>query len=78
MGLEPGPDWQGPLKSAYGWHTVKLHSVEPSYVPEFAVVAERVESDAAIAVRSNASETYYEELKGRYEIVYPDSMKLAN
>ena len=76
--LEPSPDWQGPLKSAYGWHTVKLHSVEPSYVPEFAVVAERVESDAAIAVRSNASETYYEELKGRYEIVYPDSMKLAN
>tara|TARA_B100000575_G_scaffold260680_1_gene233820 strand:+ start:1838 stop:2650 length:813 start_codon:yes stop_codon:yes gene_type:complete len=72
--LEPSPNLQGPIKSAYGWHTVKLETVEASYVPEFAAIEERVATDAAVAFRSTASETYYEALKDGYEVVYPSSM----
>ena len=72
--LESDEAWQGPIKSAYGWHTVKVHKVTDSFIPELAAIADRVAADAAVAVRSNASETYYQELKGRYEISYPDSM----
>lgn len=75
--LEPSEAWQGPIKSAYGWHTVKVHKVEDSYIPELPSIVDRVAGDAAVAFRSTASETYYKELKGRYEIIYPDSMNLA-
>lgn len=75
--LEPSEAWQGPIKSAYGWHTVKVHKVTDSFIPELAAITDRVAADAAVEVRSNASETYYQELKGRYEIIYPDSMTAA-
>jgi peptidyl-prolyl cis-trans isomerase C len=75
--LEPSEAWQGPIKSAYGWHIVKVHKKADSFIPELAAIADRVAADAAVAVRSNASETYYQELKGRYEIIYPDSMTAA-
>ena len=32
--LDPAPDSQGPIKSAYGWHTVKLETVEDSFIPD--------------------------------------------
>ena len=75
--LESDEAWQGPIKSAYGWHTVKVHKVTGSFIPELAAIADRVAADAAVAVRSNASETYYQELKERYEIIYPNSMTAA-
>ena len=71
--LEPSEAWQGPIKSAYGWHTVKVHEVENAYIPELTAITDRVAADAAIALRSNASENYYQQLKTQYQIVYPES-----
>ena len=45
--LETKPEWQGPIKSAYGWHAIKLDNIEPSYIPSYADVAQQVASDAA-------------------------------
>ena len=66
---------QGPIKSAYGWHTVTLKKVEASYTPNFEILADRVARDAALAIRTNANEDYYEELRARYEVIYPDYLK---
>ena len=75
--LEPSTTSQGPIKSAYGWHTVKLSKVEDSYLPDFEAIRKRVASDAALAVRSNANEMYYGELKDRYQVIYPESLVLG-
>jgi len=75
--LEPGITSQGPIKSAYGWHTIKLNKVEDSYIPNFEAIRKRVASDAALAVRSNANEMYYGELKERYQVIYPESLVLV-
>ncbi len=70
--LEPGKSPQGPIESAYGWHTVKLTSVEAAHIPDFAEVADRVASDAEQAARHSANEAYYDDLKTRYNVIYPD------
>ena len=73
--LEARPIAQGPIKSAYGWHTVTLRKVDASFIPEFEIVADRVARDAALSVRANANEDYYRELRARYEVIYPDYLK---
>ena len=70
--------WQGPVKSSYGWHIVRLDEVEESFIPDYAAVAKRVSSDATVALRGSANQAYYEELKSRYQVIYPDSLTLQN
>lgn len=76
--LEPSATKQGPIKSAYGWHVVLLEQRDASYIPEFLAVSERVATDATVAFRSSASETYYNTLKENYEVIYPSSLISAN
>ncbi len=64
---------QGPIKSSYGWHTIIISEVKDSYIPDFETVQARVLNDATIDLRSSANEVYYDELKSRYDISYPDS-----
>jgi len=73
MQLDPSEQWQGPLRSAYGWHTVMITNRLAAAVEPFEEVADRVASDAQQAARQAANESYYEELKARYQISYPDS-----
>jgi peptidyl-prolyl cis-trans isomerase C len=73
--LETKPEWQGPIKSAYGWHAIKLDNIEPSYIPSYADVAQQVASDAASAASASAKNAYYEDLKESYEVVYPASIR---
>ena len=72
MQLPVSEQWQGPVKSAYGWHAVLVTDRAPAATQPFAQVAERVASDAQQAARRAANEAYYEQLKGRYEVNYPD------
>lgn len=76
--LETKPKWQGPIKSAYGWHAIKLDNIEKSYIPSYADVAQQVASDADSAASASAKNAYYEDLKQRYEVIYPASIRLLN
>ncbi len=69
--LKPSPDWQGPLRSAYGWHLVKLEQALPETQPPFAEVAGRVAADLAAKRREEANAAYYEALRSRYEVRRP-------
>ncbi|XOV82262.1 MAG: peptidyl-prolyl cis-trans isomerase [bacterium] len=71
--LEPGESWQGPLRSAYGWHVVLLINKAPATVQAFADVRERVLNDAQQAARDAANTRYYEELRAQYSIVHADA-----
>lgn len=73
-GLTQDPGWQGPIKSAYGWHTIKLYKKENSYVPRYSEVRRRVASDAVVALGDSATDAYYEDLRQKYEVNYPSSL----
>ena len=71
--LHPSEAWQGPLRSAYGWHAVQITAREDARIEPFEAVAARVAADAQQAARKVANETYFDELKSRYEVRYPDA-----
>ena len=73
--LEPRTSPQGPIRSAYGWHTVTLEKAEVGHVPDLKDIEERVLSDARQAAREQANAAYFEDLQQRYSVVYPDAAK---
>ena len=77
-GLTLDPGWQGPVKSAYGWHTIKLYKKEDSYVPSYSEVKQRVASDAVVALGDSAIDAYYAELRQKYTVNYPPSFVPLN
>ncbi len=66
--LEPAEGWQGPVESAYGYHTIQLTKVEESLIQPFESVQERVRVDAQQAARQEANDAYYTDLKSRYQV----------
>jgi len=73
MTLEPADSWQGPVKSAYGWHTVMVTAAWPASTEPYQNVADRVASDFQQTVRAAANAAYYEDLRARYQINLPQA-----
>ena len=69
--LEPMERWQGPIRSAYGWHLVKLEERLPEALPPYGEVAKQVATDLNLERRERANEAYYESLLERYEVRRP-------
>ena len=69
--LGPAQEWQGPVRSAYGWHAVLVTAVEKARAQPFADVSERVLVDAQQSTREAANQAYYEDLKSRYIVSFP-------
>lgn len=67
----PEGRWQGPVRSAYGWHLVRLEQRRPARLLAFDEVAERVAADLEAQRRREANEAFYHSLLERYEIVQP-------
>jgi hypothetical protein len=66
--LAPGR-WTGPLRSSYGWHLVRVQSIEPSRIPPFEAVRPRIR-DALIASRqAAANRDSFERLRARFTVV---------
>lgn len=64
----PEDGWQGPIRSAYGWHLVTIEKRTRSRMPSFDEVAGEVALDHQNYLRRLANERYYETLRSRYEI----------
>lgn len=69
--IEPADRWQGPIRSAYGWHLVKLEGRLPETLPPYVEVANQVANDLNLERRERANEAYYENLLERYEVRRP-------
>lgn len=67
----PTDQWQGPIRSAYGWHLVMLEQRQPARELTFAEAADRVAADYRQQQRRQANEAFYTSLRERYEIVRP-------
>ncbi len=61
--------WQGPIRSAYGWHLVRLTDRKPAREPLMAEVVDAVRRDYLQLRRRTANETFYQTLRARYDIV---------
>lgn len=66
--LPPG-QWTGPLRSTYGLHLVRVGAREPGRMPSLEEVRTEVTRDWEGERRREASEVFYEALRGRYEIL---------
>jgi len=66
--LEPG-SWQGPVRSGYGLHLVKVTELQPSRIPEWREVAARVVSDMEYEARNASKEQLYQEIAQNYQVV---------
>ncbi len=66
--LEPGPEWQGPLRSGYGWHLVRLDARERGRVPPLSDIRERVEADWRSATISDRRQKAYRLLREAYTV----------
>ena len=69
-GLDPdSPDaWQGPIRSAYGWHLVRLSERTAPRNPPLSEVSDAVLRDFMQQRRQQANEAFYQQLRARYDI----------
>ncbi|CAN7260782.1 peptidylprolyl isomerase [Phenylobacterium sp. LjRoot225] len=66
--LPPGR-WAGPFRSSYGWHLVRVQTVEPAKIPAFDAVRPRVR-DAMVASRqAAANRESFQALRARFTVV---------
>lgn len=65
----PTGEWQGPIRSAYGWHLVRIEERLPARAPALEEVAQRVRADLIQERRTAANEAFFESLRGRYRVV---------
>lgn len=63
-----GDGWQGPIKSAYGYHLVRINQRSQARAPGYQEVKEKVADDLDAKRRADANARYYESLRSRYEI----------
>jgi peptidyl-prolyl cis-trans isomerase C len=64
-------DWQGPLRSAFGWHAVQLTNREPASPLAFEQVREKVVIDWKQQQRKKANDAYLKNLLASYSIQLP-------
>jgi hypothetical protein len=70
-------EWQGPIRSTYGWHAVRISQSIPSRLPELAEVRQQVETEFKSEQLQKASDAYYARLRSHYRI-HVDDAAFAN
>lgn len=75
--LQADEQWQGPLRSAYGWHVVLVTKVLPSRMLTFDEVQDRVLADWQQTQRKLANADYYRSLNDRYDVRLPEPAEPA-
>ena len=65
-------DWQGPVRSTYGWHLVKVTTRKEASLPTLVEVRDKVQKDFAEEQRRKTNEEVFERLKARYVIIVQD------
>ena len=61
--------WQGPLRSGYGWHLVRILDRSPGRLPALAEIRDAVGAEWKRERRLEANRAAYQRLRERYEVV---------
>ena len=62
-------NWQGPIKSTFGWHLVKLLEINSSSVAPFEDIRATVLGDYTYESRLQAQADFIEQVRSNYDIV---------
>ncbi len=68
--LAPNNVWQGPLRSDFGMHLVRVSELVESTQPEFDDIRADVLSALVTLRRFEANDAEYQKLRNRYEVVF--------
>ena len=66
--LPAGNSWQGPVRSGYGLHFVKINSRVPGRAPTLEEVRDDVARDVEQDRRERAANAFYVEARGNYDV----------
>ena len=73
MSLSVGK-WEGPVRSGFGAHLVKITHREESRLPEWTDVRDRIAADLQFEGRNAAEDQFYAEVLPRYQVVYSEEV----
>lgn len=65
--LEPGA-WAGPVRSAYGWHAVKILQRAPQSLPLLEDIRSEVLGDYKAEKKDEANRAFYKAVRARYSV----------
>jgi len=68
----PAGRWAGPFRSGYGWHLVRVQSVEPPRQLSLAEAREQVRADLISARQDQTNNRAFTALKSRFTVVRQD------
>ena len=66
--LKPG-SWNGPVKSAYGFHAVYINERQDTKLPKFRDIIDRIKNDWMSAKREEYTRRVYGEIRSRYRVL---------
>lgn len=61
--------WEGPIRSGYGWHLVRVTSITPSRIPTLSEVREQALADYAASERDRKASEILGEVRSKYTIL---------
>lgn len=67
--------WSGPVRSAFGWHAVRVEDVSPGTLLPLDQVRSEIIRELEYDERQAAKEQFFTELMQQYEIVYQGEIK---
>lgn len=70
--------WTGPVRSAYGWHGVKILDRAPQTLPPLAEIRSEVTADYSGEQRRKANKEFYQAVRDRYTVVIEPDAKTAD
>jgi hypothetical protein len=68
----PAGRWTGPLRSGYGWHLVRVQTIEPARQLSFAEARDQVRADLLASRQDRANGQAFAKLKSRFTVVRQD------
>ena len=71
LAILPVGVWEGPVKSGYGWHLVRITDKSEPSVPPLSEIRDRVEAEWRSSKSKELQESFGEALLGRYSINMP-------
>ncbi len=66
--LKPGL-WNGPVKSAYGFHAIYIHERQETKLAKFRDIIDRIKNDWVSAKREEYTRRVYGEIRSRYRVL---------
>ena len=71
-------EWAGPVRSAYGWHGVKVLQRAPQTLQPLAQIRDEVIADYTGEQRKKANQSFYQAVRDRYTVSIEQDAERAN